>query len=282
MKERSTLLYTGTGSNLLYSEVEMNSDEVRQADLARLYGQFRTADGQYFEATANQSELPTSPEGKTLVTFWAKVPAALDTAGLQLYISQAIADGKLTAAGTAATGYVNTAALTLAPAEVTPLNNLASVPIFPYTLAVTSSTGELTKGASSIAVTFNYNLNQDTAYQTGAYQHKLILQVIDPYGQSHEKALTLGTDLTLGTNSSYSTTLTSVLFKKISAPAPTPLNSTMNSRECGRSSPVRPIPLRLPPKQPPLPPKELPNEQEEAYHYRFSYYYRCYCRDCGL
>ncbi|MFD1908633.1 hypothetical protein ACFSQ7_38530 [Paenibacillus rhizoplanae] len=48
MKERSTLLYTGTGSNLLYSEVEMNSDEVRQADLARLYGQFRTADGQYF------------------------------------------------------------------------------------------------------------------------------------------------------------------------------------------------------------------------------------------
>ncbi|MFD1908634.1 hypothetical protein ACFSQ7_38535 [Paenibacillus rhizoplanae] len=143
-----------------------------------------------------------------------KVPAALDTAGLQLYISQAIADGKLTAAGTAATGYVNTAALTLAPAEVTPLNNLASVPIFPYTLAVTSSTGELTKGASSIAVTFNYNLNQDTAYQTGAYQHKLILQVIDPYGQSHEKALTLGTDLTLGTNSSYSTTLTSVLFKK--------------------------------------------------------------------
>lgn len=217
VKERSTLLYTGTGSNLVYSEVEMNSDEVRQADLARLYGQFRTADGQYFEATANQSELPTSPEGKTLVTFWAKVPAALDTAGLQLYISQAIADGKLTAAGTAATGYVNTAALTLAPAEVTPLNNLASVPIFPYTLAVTSSSGELTKGASSIAVTFNYNLNQDTAYQTGAYQHKLILQVIDPYGQSHEKALTLGTDLTLGTNSSYSTTLTSVLFKNLSS-----------------------------------------------------------------
>ncbi|MEK3795085.1 hypothetical protein MKX42_25390 [Paenibacillus sp. FSL R7-0204] len=217
VKERSTLLYTGTGSNLVYSEVEMNSDEVRQADLARLYGQFRTADGQYFEATVSQSELPTSPEGKTLVTFWAKVPAALDTAGLQLYISQAIADGKLTAAGTAATGYVNTAALTLTPAEVTPLTNLASVSLFPYTLAVTSSTGELTKGASSIAVTFNYNLNQDTTYQTGAYQHKLILQVIDPYGQSHEKALMLGTDLTLGTNNSYSTTLTSALFKNLSS-----------------------------------------------------------------
>lgn len=217
VKERLTLLYRGTGSSLVYSEVEMNSDEVRQADLARLYAQFRTADGQYFEATANQSELSTSPEGKTLVTFWAKVPSALDTADLQLYISQAIADGKLTAAGTAATGYVNTAALTLTPAEVTPLTTLASVPFFPYTLAVTSSTGELTKGASSVAVTFNYNLNQDTTYQTGAYQHKLILQVIDPYGQSHEKTLTLGTDLTLGTNNSYSTTLTSVLFKNLSS-----------------------------------------------------------------
>ncbi|WP_238654248.1 hypothetical protein [Paenibacillus piscarius] len=217
VKERSTLLYTGTGSNLVYSEVEMNSDEVRQADLARLYAQFRTADGQFFEATVSQSELSTSPGGKTLVTFWAKVPATLDTAGLQLYVSQAIADGKLTAAGTAATGYVNTAALTLTPAEVTPMTNLASVPLFPYTLAVTSSTGELTKGANSIAVTFNYNLNQDTTYQTGAYQHKLILQIIDPYGQSHEKALTPGTDLTLGTNNSYSTTLSSVLFKNLSS-----------------------------------------------------------------
>lgn len=252
MKERSTLLYTGTGSNLVYSEVEMNSDEVRQADLARLYGQFRTADGQYFEATVSQSELPTSPEGKTLVTFWAKVPAALDTAGLQLYISQAIADGKLTAAGTAATGYVNTAALTLTPAEVTPLTNLASVSLFPYTLAVTSSTGELTKGASSIAVTFNYNLNQDTTYQTGAYQHKLILQVIDPYGQSHEKALMLGTDLTLGTNNSYSTTLTSALFKNLSS-GTYALKFYDEFQEYGQSSPARPIPLRLPPKQPPLP-----------------------------
>lgn len=150
MKERSTLLYTGTGSNLVYSEVEMNSEEVRQTDLARLYAQFRTADGQYFEATVNQSELSTSPGGKTLVTFWAKVPANLDTAGLQLYISQAIADGKLTTAGTAATGYVNTAALTLTPAEVTPLTNLASVPLFPYTLEVTSSIGSLPRAQAAL------------------------------------------------------------------------------------------------------------------------------------
>ena len=215
VKERATTLYTGTSSTIIYSEVEMDSEEVRQADLSRLYAQFKTQDGQYFEATANQSELATSPEGKTVITFWAKVPATIDTANLQLYVSQAIADGKLTTAGTAATAYVNTAALTLIPVEVTPLTSLASVQMFPYTLAVTNSLGEYTRGNSTIDISFNYNLTQDTSYHIGAYQHQLVLHIVDPYGQYYEKTLTLGTDLSLGTNGTYSTTLSSVLYKTL-------------------------------------------------------------------
>lgn len=216
VKERSTLVYSGTSNNLIYSEVEMNSEETRQTDLSRLYGQFKTADGQYFEATAVQSESSTSPTGKTLVTFWANIPAAVDTNGLQLYVSQGIADGKLTSAGTAATAYVNTSALTLAPVVPAPASNLTSVSLYPYTLAISNSTGTITSGTTSLALAFNYNLSRDTTYQMGAFDHKLILHITDPYGQYFEKTLSLGTDLAVGTYGSYTTTITNSLFKNLS------------------------------------------------------------------
>ncbi|WP_052429408.1 hypothetical protein [Paenibacillus borealis] len=216
VKERSTLVYSGTSNNLVYSEVEMNSEETRQTDLARLYGQFKTADGQYFEATAVQSESSTSPAGKTLVAFWANTPAAVDTSGLQLYVSQEIAGGKLTSAGTAATAYVNTSALTLAPTVPTPAANLTSVTLYPYTLAISNSTGTITSGTTSLVLAFNYNLTRDTTYQMGAFDHKLILHITDPYGQYFEKTLSLGTDLAVGNYSSYTTTITNTLFKNLS------------------------------------------------------------------
>ncbi|WP_052770552.1 hypothetical protein [Paenibacillus sp. IHB B 3415] len=216
VKERSTLVYSGTSNNLIYSEVEMNSEETRQTDLSRLYGQFKTADGQYFEATAVQSESSTSPAGKTLVAFWTNIPAAVDTNGLQLYVSQEIADGKLTSAGTAATAYVNTSALTLAPVVPAPAVNLTSVSLYPYTLAISNSTGTITSGTTSLALAFNYNLSRDTTYQMGAFDHKLILHITDPYGQYFEKTLSLGTDLAVGTYGSYTTTITNSLFKNLS------------------------------------------------------------------
>lgn len=216
VKERITTVYKGSSSNLVYSEVEMNSEESRQTDLSRLYAQFRTADGQYFDATANQSEASTSPSGQTLITFWANIPSTVDTAGLQLYVSQGVAGGKLATAGTAATAYVNTSALTLAPVMPTAATNLSSVSLFPYKLNITASTGTITSGSNSIALLFNYNLSRDTTYQTGTFEHKLILHVTDPYGQYFEKTLALGTDLTVGTYSTYNTTLTNSLFKSLS------------------------------------------------------------------
>ncbi|WP_342565151.1 hypothetical protein NST84_08430 [Paenibacillus sp. FSL R7-0345] len=216
IQERLTKVYTGSSSKTIYSEVEMNSEESRQTNLARLYASFRTTDGQYFEATVNQSELATGATGKTLVTFSASVPSTVDTSSLQLYIGQAVADGKLTTAGTAATGYVNTAALALNVTTVTSQTNLNNgVSMFPYSLTITNSAGSLIAGNTNLTLSFNYNLTQDSTYQTGAYGHKLVLHFIDPYGQFYEKTLTPGTDLIIGSNSLYTTTISSTLFKSL-------------------------------------------------------------------
>ncbi len=216
IQERLTTVYTGSSSKTVYSEVEMNSEESRQTNLARLYASFRTADGQYFEADVNQSELPTGAAGKTLVTFSANVPSTVDTSSLQLYIGQGVAGGKLAAAGTEATGYVNTTALALNVKMVTPQTNLSSgISVFPYTLAVNASSSSLTAGTTNLTLSINYSLTQDSAYQAGAYGHKLVLQFIDPFGQSFEKTLTFGTDLIAGSNSLYTTTISSTLFKSL-------------------------------------------------------------------
>ncbi|WP_019912352.1 hypothetical protein [Paenibacillus sp. HW567] len=215
VQERLTTVYKGSSSKLIYSEIEMNSEETRQADLSRLYAQFKTADGQYFEATANQSELSTSPKGKTLITFWAKVPATVDTSSLQLYVGQGIAEGKLTSAGTAATAYVNTAAIPLAVTDVAAQTSLSNITMFPYTLAISNSTGSITAGSSNFTLAVNYILSQDTSYQMGTYGHKLILHISDPFGQYFEKSLTLGTDLTAGTYTTYTTTFSSNLYQTL-------------------------------------------------------------------
>ncbi|OKQ00185.1 hypothetical protein [Paenibacillus sp. P46E] len=215
VKERMSTVYKGNAYKLIYTEVEMNSEESRQADLSRLYAQFRTADGQYFEATANQSALATSPAGKTLITFWTKVPSTVNTTGLQLYVGQGVAGGKLATAGTAAAGYVNVAAVPLNPADVTAQSNLLHIAMFPYSLSVSSTTGSMTAGSSNISVAVNYLLSQDISYQMGSYEHKLVLRFTDPFGQQFDKTLAVGTDLTVGSQGTYTTTFSSNLYQTL-------------------------------------------------------------------
>jgi hypothetical protein len=52
-------------------------------------------------------------------------------------------------------------------------------------------------------------------YDTGALEHKLILQVTDPLGLSQERTLVLGTDLTEGVNNLYSLSINRALYKTL-------------------------------------------------------------------
>jgi hypothetical protein len=58
-------------------------------------------------------------------------------------------------------------------------------------------------------------MSSSTQYESGTYEHKLVLELIDPIGQTMEKTLTLGTDLPLGNYKSYTTTFTSNLYKTL-------------------------------------------------------------------
>lgn len=97
--ERRTTVYQGASSNIMYTELEMNSEETRKSEQAQLVAYYKTPDNQYYEAEVNQSTTSTSPNGKNLVTVWTKLPLGVDPSQLVLYIGEGVSEGKLTAPG---------------------------------------------------------------------------------------------------------------------------------------------------------------------------------------
>ncbi|WP_195724442.1 hypothetical protein [Paenibacillus monticola] len=213
--EHRTTVYNGTSSNLMYTELEMDSEESRKSDQAQLVAYYKTPDNQYYEAEVNQSALSTSPNGKNLVTVWSKLPLGVDTSQLVLYIGEGVSEGKLTALGGTSTGYINTVSLALNNVAVTPQTNLLSVVLYPYTLSFTSAVATVTAGKDTLNTVITYNLSKNDTYEAGTYEHKLVMELLDPLGQSMETTLVLGTNLAVGNYKSYSTTFNSNLYKTL-------------------------------------------------------------------
>jgi hypothetical protein len=213
--ERRTTVYQGASSNIMYTELEMNSEESRKSEQAQLVAYYKTPDHQYYEAEVSQSTTSTSPNGKNLITLWTKLPLGIDPSQLVLYVGEGVAEGKLTTPGGKSTGYINTVSLGLNNVAVESKGNLLDLELFPYTLSVTNAVATVTGGKDTLSTVLTYNMSSSTQYESGTYEHKLVLELIDPIGQTMEKTLTLGTDLPLGNYKSYTTTFTSNLYKTL-------------------------------------------------------------------
>lgn len=209
VRERLTTVYQDNSSNLIYTELVMSSQETRQSKQAQLVAYYKTPENEIFEAKISQSSDKTSPNGKNLVTIWSKLPKNMNPSQLVLYVGEGVANGKMTDLGEESTGSINTVGLALSPRVTEPATNLQNVEMFPYHLSITRGEGKLSTGKDILNTVIHYNLSRNGDYEIGSYDHKLIMELIDPTGQSTEKTLTLGTDLTIGNNKSYSISLNS-------------------------------------------------------------------------
>lgn len=215
IQERRTLLYSGLDNNLLYTELTMSSKETRRTDQAKLVAYYKSEDGQFYEAEVSQSTEATNPGAKNLVTVVSDLPLGVSIANLTLYIGEAVSSGKMTALSGSPTGYIDTVGLAVNPTSTVSQSSLISVDIYPYTISVTNAIGTVTDGKDTFALTLNYNLSKNSELIGGTYGHKLVLEMVDPYGHSNEKVLTLGTDLPIGPYKTYTTTFTSSLYKSL-------------------------------------------------------------------
>ncbi|MEK3761163.1 hypothetical protein MKZ07_22395 [Paenibacillus sp. FSL P4-0338] len=214
--ERQTRIYPGTDSKLIYTELILTNEELRKTQPSQLVGYYRTADQQYFEAVISQPEAALNAKEKSIVTVWSKLPPEINASELTLFLGEGIAEGKLTVPGAAPTAYIDTAGLALNATNPAPQTSLQKLELFPYVMSVTQSTATLSEDRESIEAKLSYRLTRSGLYIAGANEHKLVAELIDPFGQPSEKLLSLGEELTsAGASDSVSFTLNNRAYKTL-------------------------------------------------------------------
>ncbi|MEK4849144.1 hypothetical protein NST04_04610 [Paenibacillus sp. FSL H7-0756] len=216
--ERQTRVYPGTDSKLIYTELTMTNEELRRTPPAQLVGYYRTPDQQYFEAVFSQPETALNPQEKSLVTVWSKLPPEINASELTLFLGEGIAEGKLTAPGAASTAYINTMGLALNATNPAPQPSLQKLELFPFSLSVTQATAVMLEDRESIEAKLSYRLTRSGLYVAGLNEHKLVAELIDPFGQTSEKLLSLGEEVTgAGLTDSLSFSLNNRAYKALSS-----------------------------------------------------------------
>ncbi|RRJ62316.1 hypothetical protein EHV15_04655 [Paenibacillus oralis] len=211
LQTRKTYLYRGTTNDTIYTEFIMHNLEDKQANLANLTGYFRTKDGQYYKATANQPKHQVGPKSASIVTFSAQIPKNTDVANWDLVIGESVAENKfVSSAEEAATGYVNASAMELTLDSRDIKNSLMGIELFPYTLSIVNIEGHT--GGSGLDVKFKYELKRDLSFEMGEFQHKFLLEVMDSSGAKFEKEIELEKDFELVTNREYTFTVNDPIF----------------------------------------------------------------------
>ena len=214
MGARRTIRYPGASSDIVYTEFEMTNKSLRQSGLGKLVAYYRTADGQYYRATAKQSERLPGPGQKSIVTFWAKLPKSITFSDLKLVVGEGVADGKFVTGEGEATAYVNALAFEVPPVSISVQGSLSNIDLYPYNLTANSVRAYLA-GSTSVQIEMNYTLTRNEETDMGENEHKLILTFTDQSGRTYEKELSLGTDIKVGKNQTLTWSIEDSIFEKL-------------------------------------------------------------------
>jgi hypothetical protein len=207
-----SFVYSGTSSDIIYTELEATNLEDRQLDLSQITGAYQASGGQTYKATAKQIETSTGPEEKSIITLWAKIPKKISTTDMKLVIGEGIADNKLAPVKGDITGYVNAAAMELNVVQPSVKGNLSSLDMFPYTLNVKNVRATLS-GSTSVSLVFDYSQTRNMDYAIGEFEHKYLIEVVDSTGRTFEKEFTPETDLKVSNGASASFSFDDAVFE---------------------------------------------------------------------
>ncbi|WP_405170844.1 hypothetical protein MHI12_27455 [Paenibacillus sp. FSL H8-0280] len=212
---RRTYVYPGSSSDIVYTEFEMTNKSLRQSGLAKLVGYYKTADGQYYKATAKQANRVPGPGQKSIVTFWAKVPKSVKTlSDMRLIVGEGVADNKFVTGEGEATAYVNAMSFEVQPKSLSVLSSLNDIDLYPFKFSGSNIKAYLT-GGTAVQIEMIYSLTQEEAVDSGEYGHKLILSLTDGSGKVFDKEITPGTDLKTGINQTLNWSIDDTVFDKI-------------------------------------------------------------------
>lgn len=196
LKVLRSFVYSGTSSDIIYTELEAKNLEGHQIDLSQFTGSFQGTGGQTYKASVSQVDTSVGPEEKSVVTLWAKIPKSINTSDMKLIVGEGITENKLTPVKGEPTGYVNAAAMVLGVSTPSVKGNLTDLDLFPYSLTVKNVKASL-NGSTSVHFSFDYNQTRNMDYSIGEFGHKYLFEVVDTTGRVFEKEFSPETDLRL-------------------------------------------------------------------------------------
>lgn len=212
IKVLRSFVYTGTSSDLIYTEIEAKNMEDRQIDLSQFAGTYIGSRGQTYKATVSQIETSVGPEEKSLITLWAKIPKNISTNDMKLIIGQGITDSKFTAIKEVPTGYVNAATLELGVTPPNSRNTLQNLDLFPYSLTLKNVIANM-NGSTTVDLSFDYDQTKNMDYSMGEFGHKYLFEVVDSSGRSFEKEFSPESDLKVMSGGRASFAFSDIVFQ---------------------------------------------------------------------
>lgn len=210
LQTRKTYMYKGSTNDIIYTEMIMKNRESKQTNPSQLTGYFLTDKGQYYKADVNQVNHAVGPDAASIVSFSAKIPKGTVVSNWNLVVGESITDNKFTELDGKPTGYVNASAMELMLTSRDIKSTLKDVELFPYTVSVNEIEGRT--NSSGLEVKMKYDLKRDLAFDMGAFQHKLVFEVVDSSGARFEKEVELEKDLLVGGSQSFSYAVSDLIF----------------------------------------------------------------------
>ncbi|MFD2615540.1 hypothetical protein [Paenibacillus gansuensis] len=170
--------YEGATKNLVYVELIMKNSELRNADLPKLTGYFKTSENLYYTANLAKVTTKVNPNGEVLLGLWGEVNKNYKVNHLSVVLGEAITDTAFTPQDGTPDGIMNGFTLKLPSEDTSVKQDLSKLNLKPYTLNIRNVLPVI-MDKDKIRLNFEYDLNKTTDFEQVTDSHKITLEIDD-------------------------------------------------------------------------------------------------------
>ncbi|MHA7967138.1 hypothetical protein ACX93W_23755 [Paenibacillus sp. CAU 1782] len=193
-------VYEGKLDNYFYTELAVTNKEVRASQLAEYSGYLKDENGQIIPLTFAKLTPKIDPNGKVLISAWAKTRKNVDLNTFEMVLGQTATISQGSTPEQSSSIVIKPVKYNLGNLEVSnSQKSLLNVPFAGYNFsmkrvnALLNVTGMYT--VTGLKLTFDYDLVKNTNYDYIAGDHKLLIEFVDQSSgtPTYSKQFTFGT-----------------------------------------------------------------------------------------
>lgn len=180
---REVHTFTGKTGNIVVAMVEVENLEKRFNEVSKLVAHFVNPDGEVYPLNISELKSKVSPGGKALLHLSGVLPQGAETNDMQLFIGQAVKEGKLAGKEDVPDAYIQPLAFALPLEKSEPSDDLRNIELFPYTLSMKNIGTTMNFLSGDLKFSFDYEFGKDILVVSNTENHKLVIEIEDSDGK---------------------------------------------------------------------------------------------------